>query len=78
MSTATLNVIVVPKRLLARREAAAHCGRPIKQFDLECPVAPIKFQNGDVRFDVRELDAWIDGLKAGVDDAEGIVARLGR
>jgi len=41
-------------------------------------VRPTKFPNGDLRWDVQDLDAWLDNLKAGsVDsDAETIIARL--
>jgi hypothetical protein len=77
MPTATLNLTVVSKRMLTKREAAEHCGRPLKMFDLECPVTPVKFANGDLRWDVRDLDAWLDTLKAGIDDVDTIVDRLG-
>jgi hypothetical protein len=40
MPTATLNLTIVSKRMLTKREAAEHCGRPLKMFDLECPVTP--------------------------------------
>jgi hypothetical protein len=40
-------------------------------------VKPIRFPNGDLRYDVRDLDEWLDGLKGGGHhDAEAIVARL--
>ena len=76
MRTATLNLTVVSKRMLTRREAAEHCGRPLKSFEVECPVSPVKFANGDLRWDVRDLDKWLDGLKTGSDDTETIVQRL--
>jgi hypothetical protein len=68
MSQATLNLVLVPKRMLTKAEAAAHCGRSIKRFAIECPVRPIQFANGDLRYDVRDLDNWLDSLKAGHDD----------
>jgi hypothetical protein len=77
MPSATLNLTVVSKRMLTKREAAEHCGRPLKNFEAECLVSPIKFANGDLRWDVRDLDAWLDSLKAGMDDVEAIVNRLG-
>jgi hypothetical protein len=77
MPTATLNLTVVSKRMLTRREAAEHCGRPLKMFEVECPVSPIKFANGDLRWDVRDLDSWLDTLKTGTDDVDSIVNRLG-
>jgi hypothetical protein len=64
--------------MLDEREAANHCGRKPRQFMVECPVQPVRFPNGDTRYDVRDLDTWLDGLKAGnTDDADAIVERLG-
>jgi hypothetical protein len=77
MPIATLNLTVVSKRMLTRREAAEHCGRPVRNFGVECPVSPVRFANGDLRWDVRDLDAWLDTLKHRIDDAEAIVDRLG-
>jgi hypothetical protein len=39
----------------------------------------VVFPNGDRRFDVLDLDKWLDSLKRGEDhaDADTIVARLG-
>jgi hypothetical protein len=79
MSTATLQIKVIPKRMLDKKEAAHHCGRPLKRFETECPAQPVRFSNGDIRYDVRDLDAWIDSLKAGAGDADSdaIIERLG-
>ncbi len=79
MVGATLHLCVVPKRMLTASEAAHHCGRPLKRFRIECPVTPIAFENGDRRWDIRDLDDWLDSLKDGIDssDADDIVARLG-
>jgi hypothetical protein len=78
MASATLQISVIPKRILTKSEAAHHCGRSVKRFDIECPCAPIKFPNGDIRFDVQDLDRWLDTVKAGADHhADDIVARLG-
>lgn len=78
MTSATLQINVIPKRMLKRTEAAHHCGRSARRFDAECPCSPVKFPNGDLRFDVQDLDAWLNSLKAGADDrsAADIVARL--
>ena len=75
---ATLNITVVEKRMLTPAEGADHCGRPVKRFKIECPVAPVVFDNGDERFDVRDLDEWIDTLKTGADDIghDEIIGRL--
>jgi hypothetical protein len=79
MAIATLNLNVLQKRMLNKTEAAEHCGRPIKRFDIECPVQAVRFPNGDNRWDIHDLDAWIDSLKGGrfEYDAEAIVGKLG-
>jgi hypothetical protein len=78
MASATLQINVIPKRMLTKAEAAHHCGRSVKRFEIECPCAPVKFENGDQRFDIQDLDHWLDSLKVGADqDADAIVARLG-
>ena len=78
MSQTTLNVVVIPKRMLTKTEAAAHCGRSVKRFGIECPVMPIQFENGDLRYDIHDLDAWLDGLKSGHGDLgiESIIDKL--
>src|SRR5271169_1673389 len=70
MGQATLNIAVILKRMLTKAEAASHCGRPVKRFEIECPVKPVKFSNGDLRYDVHELDLWLDKLKSGQDTAD--------
>jgi hypothetical protein len=79
MSSATLQINVIPKRMLTKSEGAHHCGRSVKRFEIECPVRPRCFPNGDLRWDVRDLDLWLDSLKAGAGDhdADAIVAKLG-
>jgi len=79
MSSATLQINWQPKRMLTKSEAAHHCGRSVRQFQIECPVAPKKMGNGDLRWDVRELDRWLDRLGAGADNHEtdAIIERLG-
>jgi hypothetical protein len=78
MTLATLQINITPKRMLTKAEAAHHCGRPVKRFEVECPVRPVQFANGDLRYDVRDLDAWLDSLKGGKSsDADDIIARLG-
>jgi hypothetical protein len=74
----TLNIAVIPKRMLTKVEAAAHCGRSAKRFEIECPVRPIQFENGDLRWDVHDLDRWLDSFKEGQEnsDTETIVDRL--
>jgi hypothetical protein len=76
MSSAVVNLTVVSKRMLARREAAEHCGRSLKRFEVECNVLPIKFPNGDLRYDVHDLDKWLDKLKDSSEDSDAIIRRL--
>jgi hypothetical protein len=78
MSSATVSLTVISKRMLNRREAAEHCGRSLKRFEVECLVSPIKFPNGDLRFDRIDLDAWLDTLKGETHDAGQIIAKLGQ
>jgi hypothetical protein len=58
MSGAIVQLNVISKRMLTLREAAQHCGRSVKRFQIECPAAPVVFPNGDQRFD---LKVWISG-----------------
>jgi hypothetical protein len=78
MAIATLNLTVLQKRMLTKSEAAEHCGRSVKRFEIECPAQCVRFPNGDVRWDIRDLDAWIDSLKVGFSegDAQAIIDRL--
>jgi hypothetical protein len=50
MSTATFQITLTPKRMLTETEAARHCGLLPKRFKLECPVQPIRYSNGDIRY----------------------------
>lgn len=77
MSSAVVNLTVISKRMLDKREAAQHCGRSLKRFEAECPVSLVRFPNGDLRYDVRDLDRWLDSLKNGAQDSERIIGRLG-
>jgi hypothetical protein len=65
--------------MLTKAEAAFHCGRSAKRFEIECPVRAVRFANGDLRWDLRDLDAWIDNVKSGVDDcnSDTIIDKLG-
>jgi hypothetical protein len=49
-----------------------------KAIKLEWRVAAVIFSNGNQRFDVHDLDKWLDSLKHGADDAHAIIARLGQ
>jgi hypothetical protein len=78
MTSATVQINVIPKRMLTEAESAHHCGRPVKRFKCECDVSPVCFPNGDKRWDVHDLDDWLDRMKANAPtDADQIVSRLG-
>jgi hypothetical protein len=76
MPVATFNLRIVPKRMLSKAEAAHHCGRSVKRFEIECPTTPIEFPNGDRRWDVYDLDSWLDALKLNPSDTADIVDKL--
>jgi hypothetical protein len=78
MSTAFVHISVICKRMLTRREAAEHCGRSLARFDAECPIVPVRFPNGDLRYDRNDLDHWLDKLKDTTEDSEHIIERLGK
>lgn len=76
MASATLNIKVKPNRMLTQADAAGYAGLTGKQFDRECPVRPVEIAPGVLRYDMRDLDQWIDGLKSGTGDDDAILARL--
>jgi hypothetical protein len=73
---ATVQISLVPKRMLTKVESAYHCGRSLRRFQVECPVRPVRFANGDIRYDVHELDRWLDTYKSWATGSEDIVSRL--
>jgi hypothetical protein len=77
MPSTTLNLHIQPFRLLTKAEAAHYCGLSTKKFESQCPVAPLEMADGNMLWDVHDLDRWIETLKNDVgDDASAIVARL--
>jgi hypothetical protein len=77
MATTTLNLRVQPYRLFTKTEAAHYCRRSVKKFEAQCPVQPLRMADGDLLWDVQDLDLWIDSLKSGkLDEAEAALARL--
>jgi hypothetical protein len=65
---------VVAPRLLYKKEAASYCRMGVETFEANCPVEPIRVGSGirGLRFDVRDLDNWIESLKS---DSSGAVGR---
>ena len=56
----------VAPRLLTKQEAAAYCGVSVPVFDQVCTVQPVALAKGRdrlLRYDVLDLDAWIDRRK---------------
>jgi hypothetical protein len=55
------------KRLLAGKEAAAYCGCGVTLFRAHCTVIPKRIAPGPrgLRYDLRDLDRWIDELGFG-------------
>lgn len=78
MANTSLNIVVTNRRLLNATEAADMCGMPARVFKRLCPVSPVDAGDGKIRFDVRDLDAWIDSLKGGLveETDDEIVERL--
>ena len=80
LMAAVIDLRVQPFRLLTKAQAAHYCSLRGKKFDAHCPVRPIRMANGELRWDVQDLDRWIDNLKDGTAagcDADRIVERLG-
>jgi hypothetical protein len=56
----------IAPRLLYKKEAATYCKMGIESFAANCPVEPIRVGPGirGLRYDVHDLDEWIDSLKS--------------
>lgn len=66
----TTKVPLIVPRLLKRQQAAAYCGVSVPTFAANCPVSPIAMGVGKrlERYDIRDLDDWIEVLKGGNSD----------
>lgn len=78
MAGATLNIRVVQPRMMSLKQAADYVGLPQRRFPAACPVSPVALP-GDIKlYDVRDLDAWVDLVKAGsADSDDAILDKLG-
>ncbi len=74
-ATYILRAPAAPVRLLTEEFAAAYIGISVGKFRQRCPVRPVDLGRGARRFDVRDLDAWVDRLKSG-DTMDSSIARL--
>jgi hypothetical protein len=78
MSSASLNISVVEKRMLKQAEAASYTGLAVKHFKATCPVQTIELRPGAALYDKRDLDTWIDAVKTGTEVAsqDAILGKL--
>lgn len=78
VSTASLNVTVIEKRMLRENEAAIYIGLAVKHFKADCRVRPIELRAGAKLWDKCDLDQWIDAQKSGAETFthENILRRL--
>lgn len=72
---------VLAPRLLTRHQAADYCSVSLPTFEACCPVRAISLGGSKRldRYDVRDLDVWIDSLHAAPAEktTEGWLAALG-
>jgi predicted HTH domain antitoxin len=77
MANAMLNIRIVQPRMVSLRQAADYVGLPLKRFPRLCSVRPIEMPESEKRYDVRDLDKWLDQLKVGDNDTDAdILERL--
>jgi hypothetical protein len=62
----------IAPRLVYKKEAAFYCGIGVESFTANCPVAPLRVGPGmrGLRYDLYDLDGWIDSLKQSSMSAE--------
>lgn len=78
MSAASINLRILPRRMLSKAEASEYVGISSRKFDGAVSVRPLKMPDNSLRWDMHDLDVWIDHLKSGVVGSDDdIVARLG-
>lgn len=77
MTAHVIEVLTLAPRVISESAAARYCLRSVAEFKREFPYPAIVYQNGDKGYDVRDLDRWIDSLKAGGGtSAQDALARL--
>jgi hypothetical protein len=64
MAATSLNLHLIDKRKYRETEAAEYPGVLHTSFRLFCPVRPVRMTPKLLLRDKRDLDLWIDGLKA--------------
>lgn len=67
----------VATRMLTLTEAATYCGLSRKRFPHVVGVAPVAMPGGTLRYDIKDLDKWLDSLKTNAPNSrEAILGRL--
>ncbi len=78
MTTATFTIKTPPRRMLDLGEAAIYVGVPAKRFSMACGVPPVRMPDGKHKYDIKDLDRWIDAIKRGAEDSDDdILDKLG-
>jgi hypothetical protein len=65
MANAMLNIRVVQPRMMSLKQAADYVGLPLRRFPRICTVKPVTMAESEERYDIRDLDQWLDQIKAG-------------
>lgn len=79
MEAATIFAVKIPpRRMLTKQEAAAYCGLRPRAFAKSCRISMVAFPNGELLYDIRDLDHWLDTIKNGGDGSAGHDEILGR
>lgn len=77
MANAMLNIRIVQPRMISLKQAADYVGLPLKRFPRICSVRPVEMPESEKRYDIRDLDKWLDQIKAGDTEADhDILERL--
>ncbi|TNM66133.1 hypothetical protein [Aliirhizobium smilacinae] len=78
MANAMLNIRIVQPRMMSIKQAADYVGLPLRRFPRICTVRPVALPESEERYDIRDLDQWIDQIKVGGADTDAdILGRLG-
>jgi hypothetical protein len=73
-----LNIRVVQPRMMSIKQAADYVGLPLRRFPRICSVKPVAMPESEERYDIHDLDRWLDLIKAGNADTDAeILERLG-
>jgi hypothetical protein len=64
--------------MLPPRDAAEYIGVPAKRLAGLCPVVPVEMPDGSLRYDMKDLDVWLDSLKGGDQSSDDeLLGKLG-